>query len=217
MPSSRPDHADARTRVLEAALAAAADAAPGPVRVADIAARAQMSPGHVMYYFRSRDRIVTETLLYAESQLATKRDKHLARSASATHAVEQLVRLYLPQGRADPRWRLWAQLLASSPDDAETRSAIGGVIDAWSDTLAAVIRKGCAEGSMSCEDPGRTAYQACRLMDGYGLELLLGGPGRSRTWAVRSVLAALRQTLAFSVVDPRSRLSESNRRPSHYE
>ncbi len=28
-------------------------------------------------------------------------------------------------------------------------------------------------------------------MDGYSLEVLLGGPGRSRAWAVRSVLAAL--------------------------
>lgn len=196
MLSSNPGHPDARTRVLEAALAAAADAAPGPVRVADIAARAQMSPGHVMYYFQRRDRIVSETLLYAEGQLATKRDRQLARSTSPAHAVEQLVRLYLPQSRADSRWRLWAQLLANAPDDAETRTAIGRVIDAWSDALATVIRKGCAQGTMSCEDPSQTAYQACRLMDGYSLELLLGSPGRSRTWAVRSVLAALHQTLA---------------------
>jgi hypothetical protein len=28
-------------------------------------------------------------------------------------------------------------------------------------------------------------------MDGYSLEVLLGGPGRSRAWAVRAVLAAL--------------------------
>jgi hypothetical protein len=31
----------------------------------------------------------------------------------------------------------------------------------------------------------------CRLMDGYSLEVLLGGPGRTRAWAVRSVLTAL--------------------------
>ncbi|MEP6814504.1 MAG: TetR family transcriptional regulator C-terminal domain-containing protein [Marmoricola sp.] len=196
MPPATPGQPDARTRVLEAALTAAADAAPGPVRVADIAARAEMSPGHVMYYFQRRDRILTETLLYAESQLATKRDIQLAKSPNAAHAMEQLVRLYLPRNRADPRWRLWTQVLANAPEDAETRTAIGSTIDAWSAALATVIRNGCAEGSMACEDPDQTAYQTCRLMDGYGLEVLLGGPGRSRAWALRSVLAALPQTLS---------------------
>lgn len=192
----QPGRPEVRAKVLRAAFLAAAEAAPGPVKVADIARRAEMSPGHVMYYFQRRDRIVAETLLHAERELAVKRDKQLARAVDAGQALEILVRLYLPTGRADPRWRLWAQLLASAPDDGQTRVDFAGVIDSWADALARVVAAGCDQGSMTCEDPVAAAYQACRLMDGYALEVLMGAPGRSRTWAVRSVLDAVRRSLS---------------------
>lgn len=185
-----------RAKVLDAAFAAAAEAAPGPVKVADIARRADMSPGHVMYYFQRRDRIVAETLLHAEDRLTVKRDRQLAKATDPDEALEVLVRLYLPSGRADPRWRLWAQLLASPPDDAGTRTAFARVIDSWAVALATVIADGCARGSMTCADPATAAYDACRLMDGYALEVLMGAPGRSRAWAVGAVLAALRRSVS---------------------
>jgi len=193
-----PGRPEVRAKVLDAALLAAAESSPGPVKVADIAQRARMSPGHVMYYFKRRDRIVAETLLHAESQLAARRDRQLAGLALPDERLEALVRLYLPASRNDPRWRLWAQLLASPPDDAATRASFAAVTDSWSDALASVIRDGCAAGSMSCTDPGAAAYQACRLMDGYGLEVLMGLPGRGRAWAVRAVLAAVRRSVAAS-------------------
>lgn len=173
--------------MLDAALVAVADAAPGPVRVADIATRAGMSAGHVMYYFQDRDTIVAETLLHAEEQLAVVRDRRLARARDGRSAVEALVRLYLPAGRSDPRWKLWAQLLASPPGDTATRTALAQVIEGWSEAVADAIRRGCAEGSFDCPDAERSAYQVCRLMDGYALEILLGAPGRTRSWAVRDV------------------------------
>ncbi|MCB0905498.1 MAG: TetR/AcrR family transcriptional regulator [Nocardioidaceae bacterium] len=196
MTKELPGRPEVRAKVLKAALLAAADAAPGPVKVADIARRAEMSPGHVMYYFQRRDRIVAETLLHAERELAEKRDKQLAKAADAEQALETLVRLYLPSNRADARWRLWAQLLASAPDDAETRGAFAGVIDSWAEALAAVIATGRDQGTMACQDPATAAYQACRLMDGYALEVLMGAPGRGRTWAVRSVLDAVRRSVS---------------------
>lgn len=182
------DERTARAKVLDAALLAAAEAAPGPVRVADIAARAGMSPGHVMYYFKRRDRIVVETLLYAEQDLARRRDHRLARSVDPHQALRMLVSLYLPTSRSDPRWRLWTQLLASPPVDRATRDAFAQITDSWSSSLAAVIQRGCREGSMTCTDPPSTAYRLCRLMDGYALEVLLGTPGRGSRWAVRAVL-----------------------------
>ena len=135
MTRRRPELPDARDRVLRAALRAAAESAPGPVRVADIAARAGMSAGHVMYYFQRRDRILAETLLYAEADLTATRDRLVAGAGAVPRVVRGLVRLYLPSSGSDPRWRLWAQTLASPPDDAETLAALAEVVDGRYATL----------------------------------------------------------------------------------
>ncbi len=174
----------------------AAESEPGHIRVADIAERAGMSPGHVMYYFERRDRILAETLLYAENELVQRRNRLVtAATGDPGRAVAGLVRLYLPRGSGDPRWRLWAQLLASPPSDDATITAYGAVVDSWGDALTAIIRRGRTSGIFATGDPGRTAHRACRLMDGLALEVLLGTPGRSRTWAVSEALDALREWL----------------------
>ena len=190
MPASAP--LDRRSRVLHAALAVAAEADPGQIKVADIADRAGMSPGHVMYYFERRDRILAETLLFAEHELVQRRDRLVAASAhDARRAVAGLVRLYLPRGAGDPRWRLWAQLLAAPPTDPAMRAAYSTVIDSWSEALAKVVAQGKQAGDFATDDPERSAYRACRLMDGLALEVLLAAPGRTRAWAVGETLAAL--------------------------
>lgn len=196
MGSDRRD--ERRARVFAAALAAAAQAAPGPVRVADIAARAQMSAGHVMYYFGDRERIVVETLLYAERELAATRDRRLKRITDARAALESLVWLYLPTSRADGRWRLWAQLLARAPEDPASRTAVAEVIDGWNAAFEAVIRDGAEAGQWECGDPARTAYDLCRLMDGYALEQLLGRRGATRRWAHQAVMETAERLLNLS-------------------
>lgn len=181
----------ARAKVLAAAMAVVADVGPDRVRVQDVAERAGMSAGHVMYYFRSRDRILVDTLLLSEADLAARRDRRLAGAATTAEALDRLVRLYLPAGPDDVRWKLWAQLVARPPRDAQTLAAVGDVVDSWAAALAGVLAGGAARGDIACADPQALAYRTCRLMDGYSLEVLTGTPGRTRAWAVREVLGFL--------------------------
>jgi len=62
---------------------------------------------------------------------------------------------------------------------------------AFAESLAAIITDGVGVGVLTCADPSAYANRACRLMDGYSLEVLLGAPGRTRAWAVAEVSAAL--------------------------
>ncbi len=185
-----------RAAVLKAAMEVMAEKGPEKTRVQDIAARAGMSAGHVMYYFGKRDRILVDTLLESEADAAVQRDRRVASAADPREALERVVRLYLPTGSSDLRWKLWAQLVARPPQDPETLSAYAGVLDGWTAALAGAIEAGVGDGVFACSDPATTAYRACRLMDGYALEVLLGAPGRTRAWAVSSVLAALDDELA---------------------
>ncbi len=199
-PGVNPNRSGATTRakVLKAALAAIAEVGPDRVRVQDVADRAGISTGHVMYYFGSRDRILIDTLLLSEADLTEELSRRIRRAPGQAAAIEKLVRIYLPSGPSDIRWSLWAQLIARPPTDSETRLQLTTVIDSWAESLATVIAAGVDQGVLTCEDPADLAYRTCRLMDGYSLEVLLGGPGRSRAWAVRSVLAALGRELGVS-------------------
>jgi AcrR family transcriptional regulator len=181
--------------VLKAAMEVAAERGPDRLRVQDIADRAGMSPGHVMYYFGKRERILVDTLLLSESDLAAVRDRRLAAATGPQDALDKLIRLYLPTGKGDVRWRLWAQFVARPPQDAETLAAVRGMVDSWSEALAGIVRDGADAGVFRCDDPDGLARRTCRLMDGYALEVLLGAPGRTRNWAVAEVGEALAREL----------------------
>ena len=62
-----------RARVLEATIAAIADVGVDALRMTDISERAGMTPGHILYYFGNKDRILIETLRWSEHDLAESR------------------------------------------------------------------------------------------------------------------------------------------------
>ena len=181
-----------RPKVLRAALEAIEELGPDRVRVQDIADRAGMSSGHVMYYFGDRDRILVGTLLLSEQNLAERRHRMLAREADPRVAVDRLSRLYLPTGSRDVRWTLWAQTIARPPTDPETRNALREAVDAWSDALARILEAGVEAGAFRPLEAEVTAVRYCRFLDGLAMEMLLGTPGRSsRAWALDQASAAL--------------------------
>ena len=185
--SSKPQ---VRARVLRAALEAIQELGPDRVRVQDVAERAGMSSGHVMYYFGDRDRILVGTLLLSEENLAQRRTRALSRATDPRDAVDRVTRLYLPTGARDVRWTLWAQTIARPPSDDSTRAQLRDAVDGWSDALTSTIEDGIVLGFFRPADAAATAYRYCRLMDGLAMEVLLGAPGRSRAWAVDEAGAA---------------------------
>ena len=188
-----------RHRVLAAAMAVIAEVGPERVRIQDIARRAGMSPGHVMYYFGKRDRILIDVLLQSELDLGLRLQRRVASATDPLDALDRLVRLYLPAGPADVRWTLWAQLFARPPTDRETLHTFTAVTDSWATVLSSIIADGVREGTFMCDGPTEVAYECTRLMDGYSLEVLLGAPGRSRAWAVAQARTAVQRSLGVRV------------------
>lgn len=174
-----------RDRVLRAALAAFEEKGPDRVRVQDIANRAGMSSGHVLYYFRDRDRILISTLLLSEESLAERRDRAVRRASDAAAALDQLTRLYLPTGPRDVRWALWAQVLARPPEDLATRDRLQELANAWTLCSAALLQPASPPDGLAA------ASLYCHLMDGLAMEVLLGASGHGRAWAVREAAAGL--------------------------
>jgi AcrR family transcriptional regulator len=142
------------------------------VRMRDIASDADMSPGHILYYFGSKDALLLEVLFWSEQDLAARRRASLARTAGRDRTLRRFCEWYLPEGPRDPRWNLWVQVHAHPPDDPETLRLLLGLIQGWIDDLTAIV------GNASL------AERWCSLMDGLALDVVLGLPGRTRARAL---------------------------------
>jgi AcrR family transcriptional regulator len=169
-----------RQRVLEAAIAAIAETGVERIRLADIAERAGMSAGHILYYFGSKDAILTQTLSWSEHDLAEHRAERLAEQSPGEPRVRCFVDLYLPVGLRDARWNLWAQLLSRPPVDSGRLDDLDVLSDLWRRDLEAIL-------GVLVDDPARldaAARLGCYLLDGIALDLLVGAASLSREAAV---------------------------------
>lgn len=175
---------DRRTQVMAAAMLEIVKRGLDATSIRDIAARAGMSPGHVLYYFGSKDALLLEVLRWSEEDLAAQRRAALASIRGRDRAVRRFCELYLPEGAGDPRWQLWILLHARPPSDEPSRAVLLGLLQGWIDDLAAIV------GDVTL------AERTCSLMDGLALDLLLGLPGRTRARALRIVTQAMAHGMA---------------------
>ena len=94
--------------------------------------------------------------------------------------------------------QLWAQLIARPPLDPETLRQFATVIDTWADSLTILLTAGVK--GVFWPVMTRQTWPTARVivMDGYSLEAALRTPGRSRAWAVRSMLGALGREIGLA-------------------
>lgn len=172
-----------RARVVEAAITAIAERGPDQVTVRDVARLAGMSPGHVTYYFPSRDRILIESLRWSEAEIADIRAVALSRARTPWPRIVKYIDLYLPRGHRDLRWNLWNQVQAKPPTDQPSLDMLGAALRAWENDLAQLIQHGIEQGSFAATaDPQHLAQVLRLLLDGIGMEITINSPGRTPDW-----------------------------------
>src|SRR5216684_3853223 len=118
-PASTEDGRRSRDRILKAALDLIIEVGIDQVRLAEIARRANMSSGQVMYYFSSKEHILLETLAWREHQDTRRRRASVGKVTGAWQQLERFIDHYLPSNLADPSWILWLEAWARAPHDAE--------------------------------------------------------------------------------------------------
>jgi AcrR family transcriptional regulator len=196
-PASTEDGRRSRDRVLKAALDLIIEAGIDQVRLAEIARRAGMSSGQVMYYFTSKEHILLETLAWQEHQDTMRRHAALARVTGAWRQLQRLVELYLPGTRPDPSWILWLEAWARAPHDKQVSRFLEELLDPWRDDLAALVTRGVAEGAFAPPaDIDSFTRRFIALLDGLALQRLQQMEGSSRKHLTELALYAARIELA---------------------
>ena len=187
-----------RQRVLKAALAAITERGIPDTRMADIAARAGMSPGHVLYYFRSKAHILAEVLRWNEDRFHEQLQAKLTKTTTARERLMHLVRASVPDGRGDPHWLLWLEVWAMSPHDRELLEDQELQERRFQDLLAVVIGDGQASGEFdSSLEATDAAIRLSALIDGLAIHVVIGAPGIDRDAMLRIATSEAASMLGF--------------------
>lgn len=182
--------------MLKAALAVIIDVGIDRVRLAEIARRAGMSSGQVMYYFTTKEHILLETLAWQESQDTAHRRAVLPDVADVWDQLERLASFYLPSDPADPAWILWTEAWARVPHNAEMAAFLDELMRPWEEDLTAIVRRGLREGTFTPRvPPGEFVTCFAAMLDGLAIVYLNQKPDLPRERLLELAMASARAQL----------------------
>lgn len=189
-------NAPPREEVLVAAMDMIAERGLEKLTMAGLGREVGMSSGHLLYYFRSKDELLLQTLEWSEGRLGAERSRLLTRPGTARERLEAYVELYVPDGHRDPHWTLWLEVWNRSQnadDDARERQA--AIEGAWHRDLVALLAEGVSRGEFRPVDAERFAARLRALLDGFSIHVAIGLRGTGREQVISHVREFLAETL----------------------
>ena len=185
----------ARKRAMEAAIDAVAEFGGDRVRMVDIAARAGMSTGHILYFFGRKEALLLEALRWSEQDLVERLRVSVSSLRSPRRKLAQFVEFYLPTGTSDPRWILWTQVFANPPEDEPSRQMLDSFDRAWEVELGEIVRDGMVQGKFVPVNVDQFVLRSRLLMDGLSVDVLMGSLRLTRQGAIAFALSAMDRDL----------------------
>jgi AcrR family transcriptional regulator len=176
-PSDAPDQR--RDQMLAAAAEIIAERGFSETRITDVARRVGASPALVVYYFGTKDSLLTEALRYSENSFYESAAEMLARTPDLRKRLETLVRLTcIPQAdnEVPGAWGLWFDLWAQAfrhPQVAKDRVELDA---RWRATIARVVDDAVAAGEINAVDSVSFAVTWSALLDGLSIQVALSDP-----------------------------------------
>ncbi len=168
-----------REQMLRAALAVIAERGYPETRIADVAERAGTSPALVIYYFKTRDQLLTEAIRYSEDNWYAEGTRRMAAIPSAAGRLEEIVAMTcLPEAGTEPRssWLLWLDLWAQSARQPEVAAVRQKFDERWRETIRSLVLAGQEAGEFRAVDPDGFAVLFSALLDGLAVQIALEDP-----------------------------------------
>lgn len=178
----RPGSRERRQRVLEAAASVLRERGLADTRISDVGKLIGMSPGHVMYYFESRDDLLLEAVRWAEDDYYSGIEASLEAIADPRRRLVRMIELWCPTARAeqaDVAWSLWPELWARSMHHAGLASLREELESRWEAFVMAIVREGQRADAFADLDARRFVQMLGALIDGLSLRVLSGDPAMS--------------------------------------
>jgi len=168
-----------REQMLRAALDVIAERGYAESRIADVAERAGTSPALVIYYFKTKDQLLTEAIRFSEDSWYEAGTRRMAEISTAAGKLEELVAMScLPEADSEPTssWALWLDLWAQSVRHPEVASVRQKFDERWRDLICSLVVAGQEAGEFGPVDPVDFAVLFSALLDGLAIQIALADP-----------------------------------------
>ena len=195
---------DRHQEILEAAARVITGRGLAETRISDIAEQAGVSPGLILYYFESKDRLLAEALTYANDQFYLRTSREIRRLPSAIDQLRRLVDLsvpgYLPEyGRLD-EWALWIEVWVRALRDVDMGKDREVLDERWRSQLADIVRAGKDSGEFTSEvSTDDLAIRLACLIDGLAIQVVMNDSKITTQVMHDTVMEVAAQLLGFSL------------------
>ena len=169
---------DRHQEILDAAARVITDRGLAETRISDIADRCGVSPGLILYYFESKDRLLVEALTYANDKYYLAQARELRRMDSAVEQLRRLIDLSVPGLLPDyerlEEWALWIEIWVRALRDPALAKEREVLDRRWRQSIADIIRHGRTTGEFpDGEDADELGMELGALIDGLAIQVLM--------------------------------------------
>ncbi len=189
-----------REQMLRAAVDVICERGYSDARISDVAKATGASPALVIYYFKTKEGLLTEALRFAEDLFYGEVERQLAEVADPTAKLELLVRAtctdHIPVERPQA-WGLWLDLWAQSLRNPEIAAVRAKVDRRWTSTIERVVHEGVAAGVFAAVDVEQFCLIFSALLDGLSIQVALHDELVDQDRAVSAALAYARGALNY--------------------
>src|SRR5690349_19321139 len=147
--------------------------------IADVAERVGASPALVIYYFKTKDSLLTEALRWSERFFYSETEEMLRSTASLRARLETLVDWVIvpdKQTELTGDWGLWFDLWAQAFRHPEVKKDRAELDAQWRDLISRVVQAAVEAGEVADVDVDAFSIMWCSLLDGLVVQVALGDP-----------------------------------------
>lgn len=208
---------DRREQMLRAAVEVIAERGFPDTRISDIGRRVGASSALVIYYFGTKDRLLTDALRYSEDLFYAEAARRLDAIDGAQAKVEALVRMTYGSDGKDSlasSWLLWPDLWAQAVRHPEVSQHREELDQRWRDKVAEIVRAGVQSGEFDPVDVDDFTLVLTALLDGLAVQVALGDPTVGPDLATRVTMQLVARELGFAWEDKARRNGRARVRPA---
>jgi AcrR family transcriptional regulator len=178
------EHGDAvadvrRDQMLAAAATLIAERGFHETRIADVAKRVGASPALVIYYFGTKDSLLTEALRWSERAFYVATEEMLRSTDKLRDRLEILVEWTLVADKSESvngDWGLWFDLWAQAFRHPEVKKDRAQLDAQWRDLIARIVQDAVDAGEIADLDVASFAILWASLLDGLTVQVSLHDP-----------------------------------------
>ena len=173
------DAGERREQMLRAALEVIIERGYAETRIADVAERTGTSPALVIYYFKTRDQLLTEAIRYSDDTWYAEYLRRMEEIPTAVGRLAQLIAMNCLPG-TDPEpgsyWTLWLDLWAFSPRSPGVAAVRQKSDERWRDAIRSIVLAGQEAGEFAPVDADDFTITLASLLDGLAIQIALDDP-----------------------------------------